>query len=71
VGGDISYEDYHTAKDESRMEIDTSSAAITSPPKREEVKKPTENGDDWQRIKQMQSGPSEAPMRGPESNVSF
>ena len=33
---DVSYEDYHTAKDDSRMEIDTSSA----PPKVEETKKP-------------------------------
>jgi hypothetical protein len=52
------------------MEIDTSSAPQV-PAKKEEVKKPTENTDDWQRIKQMQqsSGPAES-MR-PETNVSF
>ena len=36
VAADVSYEDYHTAKEDSRMEIDTSSA----PPKIEEAKKP-------------------------------
>jgi hypothetical protein len=55
------------------MEIDTSSVPQVSV-KKEELKKPTENSDDWQHIKQMQSaGPAESSSSRPEtaSNVSF